>query len=175
MSLIRPARKRRSIWRRPPSAACPGRSTARASPWPCACWEGRLRTSGGLRAGDQINLVGTFNVIRLAAAAMSQQSPDAEGERGVIINTAQLRGIRGADRPGGLRASKAGVAGMTLPLARELARFGIRVMTIAPGTFDTPMLAGLPEPAPRIAGRTGAVPPAAGPPRRVRRSRPADH
>lgn len=91
-----------------------------------------------------VNLVGTFNVVRLAAAAMSRNEPDAEGERGVIINTASCAAFEGQIGQAAYSASKAAVAGMTLPLARELARFGIRVMTIAPGTFDTPMMAALP-------------------------------
>ena len=95
----------------------------------------------------QVNLLGTFNVIRLAAAAIAQQPANEEGERGVIINTASCAAFEGQIGQAAYSASKAGVAGMTLPIARELARAGIRVMTIAPGTFDTPMLAGLPEPA----------------------------
>jgi NAD(P)-dependent dehydrogenase (short-subunit alcohol dehydrogenase family) len=91
-----------------------------------------------------VNVVGTFNVVRLAAAAISGNEPDAEGERGVIINTASCAAFEGQIGQAAYSASKAAVAGMTLPLARELARFGIRVMTIAPGTFDTPMMAALP-------------------------------
>lgn len=93
----------------------------------------------------QVNLIGTFNVIRLAAEAMAQSEPNAEGERGVIINTASVAAIEGQIGQAAYSASKGGVVGMTLPIARELARHGIRVMTIAPGLFDTPMLAGLPE------------------------------
>ncbi|NPV03673.1 MAG: 3-hydroxyacyl-CoA dehydrogenase [Syntrophaceae bacterium] len=92
----------------------------------------------------QINLVGTFNVIRLALAQMVNNSPDAEGERGVIINTASAAAFDGQVGQPAYSASKAGVVGMTLPLARECADYGIRVMTIAPGLFDTPMLALLP-------------------------------
>jgi NAD(P)-dependent dehydrogenase (short-subunit alcohol dehydrogenase family) len=92
-----------------------------------------------------INVVGTFNVIRLAAAVMSQAQPNDEGERGVIINTASCAAFEGQIGQAAYSASKAAVAGMTLPIARELARFGIRVMAIAPGTFDTPMMAGLPQ------------------------------
>ncbi|MFQ5400517.1 MAG: 3-hydroxyacyl-CoA dehydrogenase [Anaerolineae bacterium] len=95
----------------------------------------------------QVNLVGTFNVIRLAAAAMSQGEPGDSGERGVIVNTASVAAFDGQIGQAAYSASKGGVVGMTLPIARELARHGIRVMTIAPGIFDTPMLAGLPEPA----------------------------
>ncbi len=92
-----------------------------------------------------INLIGTFNVIRLAAAAMTTQPPDVNGERGVIINTSSVASFEGQIGQAGYAASKAGVNGMTLPIARELAKFGIRVMTIAPGIFDTPMLQGMSE------------------------------
>jgi NAD(P)-dependent dehydrogenase (short-subunit alcohol dehydrogenase family) len=90
-----------------------------------------------------INLIGTFNAIRLAAHAMSTQTPDASGERGVIINTSSVASFEGQIGQAGYAASKAGVNGMTLPIARELAKFGIRVVTIAPGIFDTPMLQGM--------------------------------
>ena len=93
----------------------------------------------------QVNLVGTFNVIRLAAQVMSQQEPDESGERGVIINTASVAAFDGQIGQAAYSASKGGIVGMTLPIARELAEYGIRVMTIAPGIFVTPMLAGLPE------------------------------
>jgi len=93
----------------------------------------------------RINLVGTFNVIRLAAARMSTQSPEPSGERGVIVNTSSVASMDGQIGQAAYAASKAGVNGMTLPIARELARFGIRVMTIAPGIFDTPMLQGMSE------------------------------
>ena len=89
----------------------------------------------------EINLVGTFNVLRLAAQAMEGNAPDAEGERGVIINTASIAAFDGQVGQAAYSASKAGVAGLTLPAARELARFGIRVMTVAPGIFETPMVA----------------------------------
>ena len=92
-----------------------------------------------------VNLTGTFNVIRLAVAAIAKQEPDENGERGVIVNTASCAAFEGQIGQAAYAASKAGVAGMTLPIARELARFGIRVMTIAPGIFETPMLASLPE------------------------------
>ena len=93
----------------------------------------------------RVNLVGTFNVIRLAAARMSVQPPNAGGERGVLVNTSSVASFEGQIGQAAYAASKAGVNGMTLPIARELARFGIRVMTIAPGIFDTPMLAGMSE------------------------------
>jgi NAD(P)-dependent dehydrogenase (short-subunit alcohol dehydrogenase family) len=93
----------------------------------------------------RINLVGTFNAIRLAAAKMSVQPAFASGERGVIINTSSVASMDGQIGQAAYAASKAGVNGMTLPIARELARFGIRVVTIAPGIFDTPMLQGMSE------------------------------
>jgi len=92
-----------------------------------------------------INLVGTFNMIRLAAEAMSQGTPNSAGERGVIVSTASVAAFDGQIGQAAYSASKGGVVGMTLPIARELARFGIRVMTIAPGIFETPMLLGLPQ------------------------------
>ncbi len=95
----------------------------------------------------QVNLIGTFNAIRLAAAEMAENTPDEDGERGVIINTASVAAFEGQIGQAAYSASKGGVVGMTLPIARELARYGIRVITIAPGLFDTPLLAGLPEPA----------------------------
>jgi NAD(P)-dependent dehydrogenase (short-subunit alcohol dehydrogenase family) len=93
----------------------------------------------------QTNLIGTFNVVRLAAAAMASNEPDDAGERGVIVNTASVAAFDGQIGQAAYSASKGGIAAMTLPLAREFARIGVRVMTIAPGTFDTPLLAGLPE------------------------------
>ncbi len=93
----------------------------------------------------QINLIGTFNVARLAAAAMAHNEAGESGERGVIINTASVAAFDGQIGQAAYAASKAGVAGLTLPLARDLSIVGVRVVAIAPGTFDTPMLAGLPE------------------------------
>jgi NAD(P)-dependent dehydrogenase (short-subunit alcohol dehydrogenase family) len=93
----------------------------------------------------QVNLVGTFNLVRLAAEAMAGNPPGPDGERGVIVNTASVAAFDGQIGQAAYAASKAGVAGMTLPIARELARLGIRVVAIAPGIFDTPMLAALPE------------------------------
>lgn len=93
----------------------------------------------------QINLVGTFNVIRLAAQAMEKNQPGAEGERGVIVNTASVAAFEGQVGQAAYSASKAGIVGMTLPVARELAKFGIRVMAIAPGIFETPMMASMSE------------------------------
>jgi len=92
----------------------------------------------------QVNLIGTFNMIRLAAQAMSQNAPLPSGERGVIINTASVAAYDGQIGQAAYSASKAGVVGMTLPIARDLSRNGIRVMTIAPGIFATPMVAGMP-------------------------------
>jgi NAD(P)-dependent dehydrogenase (short-subunit alcohol dehydrogenase family) len=92
-----------------------------------------------------INLVGTFNAIRLAAAAMAANEPTAGGERGVIVTTASVAAYDGQIGQAAYSASKGGIVAMTLPIAREFARMGVRVMTIAPGTFDTPLLAGLPE------------------------------
>ncbi|MDY0331071.1 MAG: SDR family NAD(P)-dependent oxidoreductase [Thiomonas sp.] len=91
-----------------------------------------------------INLVGSFNLARLAAAAMAQQAPLEDGERGVIVNTASVAAFDGQIGQVAYAASKAGIVGMTLPLARDLSRDGIRVMTIAPGIFETPMLMGMP-------------------------------
>jgi NAD(P)-dependent dehydrogenase (short-subunit alcohol dehydrogenase family) len=91
----------------------------------------------------KVNLVGTFNAIRLAAEKMSVQAPEPSGERGVIVNTSSVASTDGQIGQAAYAASKAGVNGMTLPIARELAKFGIRVMTIAPGIFDTPMLQGM--------------------------------
>jgi NAD(P)-dependent dehydrogenase (short-subunit alcohol dehydrogenase family) len=93
----------------------------------------------------EINLIGTFNVVRLAAAAMAESEPDAEGERGVIVNTASVAAFDGQIGQPAYAASKGGVHAMTLPLAREFARYGIRVNTIAPGIMETPMLQGLPQ------------------------------
>ena len=92
-----------------------------------------------------INLVGSFNVARLAAVAMAKNTPEDDGARGVIINTASIAAFDGQKGQAAYAASKGGIVGMTLPMARDLAKDGIRVMTIAPGIFKTPMLAGLPE------------------------------
>jgi NAD(P)-dependent dehydrogenase (short-subunit alcohol dehydrogenase family) len=93
----------------------------------------------------QVNLIGTFNVVRLAAEAMVGNEPTEDGERGVIVNTASVAAFDGQIGQVAYAASKGGVVAMTLPVARELAKSGIRVMAIAPGIFDTPMMAGLPE------------------------------
>ena len=96
-----------------------------------------------------INLIGTFNMVRLAASAIAKMPEGDDGERGVIVNTASIAAFDGQIGQAAYAASKAGVVGLTLPLARDLARHGIRVVTIAPGIFETPMLAGLPEDATR--------------------------
>jgi 3-hydroxyacyl-CoA dehydrogenase / 3-hydroxy-2-methylbutyryl-CoA dehydrogenase len=92
-----------------------------------------------------VNLIGTFNVLRLAAAAMAQNEPDDGGERGAVVMTASIAAFDGQIGQAAYSASKGGVVGLTLPAARDLSRLGIRVCTIAPGTFDTPLLAALPE------------------------------
>lgn len=112
----------------------PGRAVGKAGPLPLASFERVIA----------INLIGTFNVVRLAAARMMQLDPIGE-ERGVIVNTASVAAFDGQVGQAAYSASKAGVSGMTLPLAREFAPHLIRVMTIAPGIFETPMMAGLPQ------------------------------
>ena len=112
----------------------------------------------------QVNLVGTFNVIRLAAEAMAQSEPLENGERGVIVNTASVAAFDGQIGQVAYAASKGGVVSLTLPVARELAQSGIRVMTIAPGIFDTPMMAGLPEAARDSLGKQVPFPPRLGKP-----------
>ena len=111
-----------------------------------------------------INLIGTFNMIRLAAAAMRGNAPDAEGERGVVVNTASVAAYDGQIGQAAYAASKGGIAGMTLPLARDLARDGIRVMTVAPGLFGTPMMLGLPADVQDSLGRSVPFPPRLGRP-----------
>ena len=112
----------------------------------------------------QVNLTGTFNVVRLAAEAMVSSDPSESGERGVIVNTASVAAFDGQIGQVAYAASKGGVVAMTLPVARELAGSGIRVMTIAPGIFDTPMMAGLPEEARDSLGRQVPFPPRLGRP-----------
>jgi len=94
----------------------------------------------------QVNLIGTFNCIRLTAALMAKNAPGPEGERGVVINTASVAAFDGQIGQAAYSASKGGIVGLTLPIARDLAELGIRVVTIAPGIFDTPLLATLPDP-----------------------------
>jgi len=112
----------------------------------------------------EINLVGTFNVIRLAAVKMAANEPDEGGERGVIINTASVAAYDGQIGQAAYAASKGGVVALTLPVARELASSGIRVVTIAPGIFETPMLAALPEDAKESLGKQVPFPPRLGRP-----------
>lgn len=112
----------------------------------------------------EVNLIGTFNVIRLAAAEMTKNTPNVDGERGVIINTASVAAFDGQIGQAAYSASKGGVVGMTLPIARDLSRDGIRCCTIAPGIFETPMLMGLPEPARQALGASIPFPPRLGRP-----------
>lgn len=105
-----------------------------------------------------VNLIGTFNMVRLAAEVMSKGQPNAAGERGIIVNTASVAAFDGQIGQAAYAGSKGGVVAMTLPLARELARFGIRVMTIAPGIFETPMLLGLPQEVQDSLGKTVPFP-----------------
>ena len=112
----------------------------------------------------QINLIGTFNTLAQAAEVMAQAEPNAEGERGVIVNTASVAAFDGQIGQAAYSASKGGIVGLTLPAARELARLGIRVVSIAPGIFDTPMLAALPEPARVSLGQQVPFPPRLGRP-----------
>jgi len=113
----------------------------------------------------QVNLIGTFNVIRVAAFALSQAQPMEEGERGVIINTASVAAFDGQIGQAAYSASKGGVVGMTLPIARDLSSLGIRVCTIAPGLFLTPMMMSLPEEAQKSLGAQVPFPPRLGDPK----------
>ena len=112
----------------------------------------------------RVNLIGTFNVIRLGAAAMASNAPTAGGERGVIVNTASVAAYDGQIGQAAYSASKGGIVAMTLPIAREFARMGVRVMTIAPGTFDTPLLGALPEAARQSLAQQVPFPPRLGRP-----------
>ena len=112
-----------------------GRIVGRDGPMPLEAYERVIR----------VNLIGTFNMLRLAAAEMSGLEPFEDGERGVIINTASIAGIEGQVGQAAYASSKAGVIGLTIQAARELARSGVRVMTIAPGLIQTPMFNGLPD------------------------------
>lgn len=111
-----------------------------------------------------INLIGTFNVIRLVTNVMQNNEPNEEGERGIIINTASVAAFDGQIGQAAYSASKGGIVAMTLPIARELARMGIRVMTIAPGIFETPLLASLPQDAQDSLGKQVPFPPRLGKP-----------
>jgi len=125
--------------------------------------EGPHTLAGFVRAVN-INLIGTFNLIRLAADVMSKGTPNAEGERGVIVNTASVAAFDGQIGQAAYSASKAAVVGMTLPIARELARYGIRVMTIAPGIFETPMMDSLSKDVQESLGKMVPFPPRLGRP-----------
>ncbi|MGE5640865.1 MAG: 3-hydroxyacyl-CoA dehydrogenase [Clostridia bacterium] len=111
-----------------------------------------------------INLIGTFNMIRLAAEAMCKASPNAAGERGVVVNTASVAAFDGQIGQAAYSASKGGIVGMTLPIARDLSRNGVRVVTIAPGLFETPLLHGLPKEAQESLGKQVPFPPRLGRP-----------
>lgn len=132
----------------------PAKAVGRDGPLPLAAFEKIIA----------VNLTGSFNMIRLAAHAMMDNAPNANGERGVIINTASVAAYDGQIGQPAYAASKAGLVGMTLPLAREFARSGIRVMTIAPGLFKTPLLASLPEEAQQSLGMQVPFPPRLGAP-----------
>jgi NAD(P)-dependent dehydrogenase (short-subunit alcohol dehydrogenase family) len=112
----------------------------------------------------RVNLIGTFNVLRLAAAAIAAAEPDAEGERGAVVMTASIAAFDGQIGQTAYAASKGGVVGLTLPAARDLSRLGVRVCTIAPGLFDTPLLAALPQEARDALGASIPFPPRLGRP-----------
>jgi NAD(P)-dependent dehydrogenase (short-subunit alcohol dehydrogenase family) len=129
-----------------------GRIVGRDGPLALAAFERVIR----------VNLIGTFNMLRLSAAAMSMLDPLDDGERGVIVNTASIAAYEGQVGQAAYAASKGGVVSMTLPAARELARAGVRVMTIAPGLFHTPMVAGLPPEVQQSLGASVPYPPRLG-------------
>lgn len=134
--------------------ATAGRTLGRDGPWPAAHFNRVI----------QINLLGSYNVTKEAAAIMANNEPNADGERGVVINTASIAAFEGQIGQAAYAASKGAVVGMMLPLAREFARLGIRVNTIAPGIFRTPMMAGLPEPVQASLGSQVPFPPRLGEP-----------
>jgi NAD(P)-dependent dehydrogenase (short-subunit alcohol dehydrogenase family) len=134
--------------------ATAGRTLGREGPWPSALFNKVI----------QVNLVGSFNVTKEAAAFMVKNEPTDEGERGVIISTASIAAFEGQIGQAAYSASKGGVVGMMLPIAREFAQFGIRVNTIAPGVFLTPMVAGMPEEVQESLGRQVPFPPRLGRP-----------
>jgi NAD(P)-dependent dehydrogenase (short-subunit alcohol dehydrogenase family) len=134
--------------------ATAGRAVGREGPWPTEMFNKVI----------QVNLVGTFNVSKEAAALMQQNEPNTDGERGVIISTASIAAFEGQIGQAAYSASKGGVVGMMLPLAREFAQFGIRVNTIAPGVFLTPMVAGMPEEVQESLGKQVPFPPRLGRP-----------
>jgi len=121
-------------------------------------------TLAGFARTININLVGMFNMIRLAADAMAKGAPNGEGERGVIVCTASVAAFDGQIGQAAYAASKAGIVGMTLPIARELARYGIRVMTVAPGIFETPMMGQVPPEIAQALGKMVPFPPRLGRP-----------
>lgn len=134
--------------------ATAGRTLGREGPWPAENFNRVI----------QINLVGSYNVTKEAAAVMSQNEPNEFGERGVVISTASIAAFEGQIGQAAYSASKGGVVGMMLPLAREFAQFGIRVNTIAPGIFKTPMMAGMPEEVQESLGQQVPFPPRLGEP-----------
>jgi len=134
--------------------ATAGRTLGRDGPWPSASFNKVI----------QINLVGSFNLIKEAAAFMVENEPNADGERGVIISTASIAAFEGQIGQAAYSASKGGVVGMMLPIAREFAKFGIRVNTIAPGVFLTPMVAGMSEEVQQSLGAQVPFPPRLGRP-----------
>ena len=134
--------------------ATAGRTLGREGTWPTEIFNRVI----------QVNLVGSYNVTKEAAAVMQQNEPNAEGERGVVISTASVAAFEGQIGQAAYSASKGGVVGMMLPLAREFAQFGIRVNTIAPGIFMTPMMAGMPEEVQDSLGKQIPFPPRLGRP-----------
>jgi NAD(P)-dependent dehydrogenase (short-subunit alcohol dehydrogenase family) len=134
--------------------ATAGRTLGRDGPWPTEMFNRVI----------QINLVGSYNVTKEAAALMQANEPDDHGERGVIISTASIAAFEGQIGQAAYSASKGGIVGMMLPLAREFAQFGIRVNTIAPGIFKTPMIAGMPEEVQESLGKQVPFPPRLGAP-----------
>ena len=134
--------------------ATAGRTLGREGTWPAETFNRVI----------QINLVGSYNVTKEAAAVMQLNEPNAEGERGVVISTASVAAFEGQIGQAAYSASKGGVVGMMLPLAREFAQFGIRVNTIAPGIFMTPMMAGMPEDVQDSLGKQIPFPPRLGRP-----------
>jgi NAD(P)-dependent dehydrogenase (short-subunit alcohol dehydrogenase family) len=134
--------------------ATAGRTLGREGPWPSELFNKVI----------QVNLVGSFNIIKEAAAFMAQNEPNDDGERGVVISTASIAAFEGQIGQAAYSASKGGVVGMMLPIAREFAGFGIRVNTIAPGVFLTPMVAGMPEEVQDSLGQQVPFPPRLGRP-----------
>jgi NAD(P)-dependent dehydrogenase (short-subunit alcohol dehydrogenase family) len=134
--------------------ATAGRTLGREGPWPTEKFNQVI----------QVNLVGSYNVTKEAAVFMQQNEPNENGERGVVISTASIAAFEGQIGQAAYSASKGGIVGMMLPLAREFAQFGIRVNTIAPGIFKTPMMAGMPEEVQDSLGKQVPFPPRLGAP-----------